>query len=181
MTLILKRRHTSLTFHTTKSIIIIIFVGKIYFVYVHLRLFCVRLVRCVLDATGMLPSVDDVYVHCGPPPSTIWGMTIMSQFLPASDSTLFLHFILEQQLQRIFILSEFWSMRRSFCLVLPREELKFFRRALNVTGVSFEIILSPKVMRCEIFGFLLWETCDDLHCNRNKYVFVSFHFFSSSF
>lgn len=52
------------------------FVGKIYFVYVHLRLFCVRLVRCVLDATGMLPSVDDVYVHCGPPPSTIWGMTI---------------------------------------------------------------------------------------------------------
>lgn len=55
---------------------IIILLVKIYFVYVHLRLFCVRLVRCVLDATGMLPSVDDVYVHCGPPPSTIWGMTI---------------------------------------------------------------------------------------------------------
>lgn len=45
---------------------------------VHLY-FCVRLVRCVLDATGMLPSMDDVYVHCGPSPSTIWGMSIMSQ------------------------------------------------------------------------------------------------------
>lgn len=56
---------------------------------VHLYDFCVRLVRCVLDATGMLPSMDDVYVHCGPSPSTIWGMSIMSQNFcqfPASRS-----------------------------------------------------------------------------------------------
>lgn len=65
------------------------FCWRIYFVYIHLRLFCVRLVRCVLDATGMLPSMDDVYVHCGPSPSTIWGMSIMSQSfcqLPTSHS-----------------------------------------------------------------------------------------------
>lgn len=91
MILILKRRHTveSLTSHTTKStMIVILLIKPILYTYIY-DFFCVRLVRCVLDATGMLPSVDDVYVHCGPPPSTIWGMTIMSQFLPASDSTFF--------------------------------------------------------------------------------------------
>lgn len=96
----LKVRHTaeSLTSLITDINYDHYFVGKIYFVYVHLRLFCVRLVRCVLDATGMLPSVDDVYVHCGPSPSTIWGMTIMSQFLPASGST-FLRIIIKTQLK----------------------------------------------------------------------------------
>lgn len=155
MTLILKHRPLSLSHVSYHQINYnYYFVGKIYFVYVHLRLFCVRLVRCVLDATGMLPSVDDVYVHCGPSPSTIWGMTIMSQFLPASDSTLFYTFTLVAA-----VTTKLDSVRRTdrgekIVLCRVRREKLRFKRVLSVTCVSFEIP-SPKGAKCEMgFGFL---------------------------
>jgi len=53
--------------------------------YVHTFMtFCVRLVRCVLDATGMLPSMDDVYVHCVVPLFPLSGAWVLCLTIFAS-------------------------------------------------------------------------------------------------